>query len=341
MATNKIEENEVQENSKLNAIVEEFQKTIQNKKFKANHVPVLNEDNLDLVEIVGPKGDRGEPGPVGPQGPAGPQGPPGLSIKGVRGVQGVRGRDGKTGPAGPRGERGPAGPAGPPGPPGPAAPDVNTEKVSKDLQREIYEYKMLVNRSLASQGGGGSTKILDNDDVVYSALSGLTDKSVIAFDSTVGKFRVYTFDEFQTQVTLAQSTSSLKVGIVTVTGGIAPVVTESEIVSSADAPVTENTIMNSTTDKVMFVDASSNSIQITLPNAAENDGVRIIFKRTDSILSNAVTIKGRDQGEIYGGGFGVTAYPRYETIDGQSSIQLITQYQAYTLYSDGANWYIM
>jgi hypothetical protein len=156
----------------------------------------------------GPKGDKGDPGTQGPQGVAGPQGPAGQpgakgpqGPKGDQGIQGKEGRQGKqgpkgaTGPKGDRGEKGDIGPAGPAGPAG-VTPTINEEAIRSNLERKFNEYKTLVNRSLASQGGGGSTRILDNDDVVYSPISSQTDNGVLAFSSGVSKFTSKTFPEF-------------------------------------------------------------------------------------------------------------------------------------------------
>ena len=72
---------------------------------------------------------------------------------------------------------------------------------------------------------------------------------------------------------------------------------------------------------IVLVDASGGAVTITLPSPKA--GAFINVKKIDS-SSNAVTIDG-------GGA----------NIDGQASIQITTQYESYTLVSDGSNWWII
>lgn len=80
----------------------------------------------------------------------------------------------------------------------------------------------------------------------------------------------------------------------------------------------------STTDTVIFANAASGAVTITLPLASGAAGYRFYVKRTDSSANAcAVGISGSD------------------TIDGQSSITLSAQYMSLTLVSDGSAWYII
>jgi hypothetical protein len=72
---------------------------------------------------------------------------------------------------------------------------------------------------------------------------------------------------------------------------------------------------------VVLADASAGAITVTLPTPTA--GAVINVKKIDS-SANAVTIDGAGA-----------------TIDGQASIQITTQYESYTLVSDGSNWYII
>jgi len=72
---------------------------------------------------------------------------------------------------------------------------------------------------------------------------------------------------------------------------------------------------------VVLVDASGGAVTITLPSPSS--GAVVNVKKVDS-STNAVTIDG-------GGA----------NIDGQPSIQITTQYESYTLVSDGTNWWII
>jgi hypothetical protein len=80
----------------------------------------------------------------------------------------------------------------------------------------------------------------------------------------------------------------------------------------------------STTDTVIFANAASGAVTITLPLASGATGYRFYVKRTDSSANAcAVGISGSD------------------TIDGQSNITLSAQYMSLTLVSDGSAWYII
>jgi len=70
----------------------------------------------------------------------------------------------------------------------------------------------------------------------------------------------------------------------------------------------------------LLVDASSGAITITLPKIAL--AARVIVKKTDSSV-NAVTV----------------ATPGSETIDGSATLIISNQNEAYSLISDGVNWY--
>ena len=72
---------------------------------------------------------------------------------------------------------------------------------------------------------------------------------------------------------------------------------------------------------IVLVDASGGVVTVTLPPPKANAVINV--KKIDS-SSNAVTIDG-------GGA----------NIDGQTSIQITTQYESYTLVSDGSNWWII
>lgn len=77
-------------------------------------------------------------------------------------------------------------------------------------------------------------------------------------------------------------------------------------------------------DSIIFANAASNSIQITLPAASGLNGYRYYVKRIDP-STNTVTIlrSGTD------------------TIDGQTSLTLDLQYTALALVSNGSAWYIL
>jgi len=74
---------------------------------------------------------------------------------------------------------------------------------------------------------------------------------------------------------------------------------------------------------IVLVDASVDAITIELPDAATCTGRQYIIKKIDS-SSNAVTISAQSG----------------QTIDGQSSMSITTQYGIVRVVSDGSNWYV-
>lgn len=78
------------------------------------------------------------------------------------------------------------------------------------------------------------------------------------------------------------------------------------------------------TDDLVLVDGTS-AFQATLPTAVGYSGKIFRIKRVDQALANAVTI-------------GTTSS---QTIDGSTTRKLMTQYEQYTVQSDGSNWQVI
>lgn len=81
----------------------------------------------------------------------------------------------------------------------------------------------------------------------------------------------------------------------------------------------------STSDDVITGDASGGNFTLTLPTAVGNTGKVFRIKRTDQTLANKITIDGNGS----------------ETIDGALTKLLKTQYEEFTIVSDGSNWQIL
>lgn len=79
-----------------------------------------------------------------------------------------------------------------------------------------------------------------------------------------------------------------------------------------------------TTDQAVFAKCTSGPVTFFLPNAASVAHQTLYFKKVDS-TTNAMMLQA----------------PSGETIDGSSSISTIVQYTAFTLVSDGVNFYIL
>ena len=157
----------------------------------------------------GPKGDKGDVGPIGPRGLTGPKGDKGdVGPKGdigPMGPQGPKGDKGDPGPMGPQGPKGDMGPRGEQGPPGKDAEPINIEpyleKIKDQYQKLQSALVSRINNALSSDqvggsSGGGSARILDNDDVEFKRLSEVAENCVLIFDATKKKFVVKDLLEF-------------------------------------------------------------------------------------------------------------------------------------------------
>lgn len=78
------------------------------------------------------------------------------------------------------------------------------------------------------------------------------------------------------------------------------------------------------TDTVIFANATSGNVTITLPTASGVSGYRFYVKRIDNSGNTCAVARSSS-----------------DTIDGQTSINLDAQYTSLTLVSDGSAWYII
>jgi hypothetical protein len=79
------------------------------------------------------------------------------------------------------------------------------------------------------------------------------------------------------------------------------------------------------TDTVVFADATSANVTITLPAASGVAGYRFYIKRIDSAANHTVSV----------------ARTGTDTIDGMTSFTLDLQYTAFGVVSNGTAWYIL
>ncbi len=77
-------------------------------------------------------------------------------------------------------------------------------------------------------------------------------------------------------------------------------------------------------DTVIFANAASGSVAITLPVASGLAGYRFYVKRIDNSANSCTVIRSGS-----------------DTIDGQTSLSLDLQYTSMTIVSDGSLWYII
>lgn len=152
---------------------------------------------------TGLRGDAGDPGRDGKIGETGKQG--NIGEAGETGAQGYRGPIGETGQKGNNGHNGSPGRNGidgrdgEQGPPGKTlieeVEDPKTAKTFAEFRKEFDYYRKVdriykdrLNIQLGSLGGGGSSKILDNDDVLFNKASQLANNDFLVFDKTINKF---------------------------------------------------------------------------------------------------------------------------------------------------------
>jgi hypothetical protein len=152
--------------------------------------------------------------------------------------------------------------------------------------------------------------------------TGSTRKRVAIYDDASGAAGdLYYRDGSGNFVRLAMSATAnqvLKSGTTPAWGA-----TNSGFASGTASTATTYTV--GTSDTVVFADATSANITISLPSALTFNGYRFYVKRTDSSGTNTVTISRSGS----------------DTIDGVASVTLNTQYMAIGLVSNGSNWYIL
>lgn len=106
-------------------------------------------------------------------------------------------------------------------------------------------------------------------------------------------------------------------------GTSAPTWANVTVTNSVTSKTTTYSITNS--DYLVLVSASGGGFTVTLPTASGITGQIFTIKRTDQTLANAVTI----------------ATTSSQTIDGVTTRKLMTQYEEFTVQSDGSNWVIL
>ena len=122
-----------------------------------------------------------------------------------------------------------------------------------------------------------------------------------------------------TQVRLAVGSSG---DVCTVSGGIPSWAAPAEALESVTSKSTTYTAL--TSDDIILCDASGGAFTVTLYTASGNTGRKLKIKKTDTSV-NAVTIDGSGS----------------ETMDGNLTRLLHSQYEIIEIQSDGTNWQIL
>ena len=159
----------------------------------------------------------------------------------------------------------------------------------------------------------------NTDSLYFTITTGTTRKKVAIYDDSSGATGdVYYRDSSGnfTRLGIGFSGQALKVG-----GGGTPVWGNPQFFLTG-TKTTSYTI--TTSDTVIFADATSGNVTITLPAASGTNGYRFYIKRIDN-SANTVTV-------------GRTGT---DTIDGLTSFTLDLQYTSIGVVSNGSAWYIL
>ena len=171
--------------------------------------------------------------------------------------------------------------------------------------------------TLLSSAEAGAVEF-NTDSLYFTITTGTTRKKVAIYDDSSGATGdIYYRDSSGNFVRLGIGSSGKTLRVAS---GL-PAWSDATFATSTK---TSNYTIGSS-DTVIFADATSGAVTITLPAASSTGGYRFYVKRIDSTLANSCSI----------------ARSGSDTIDGQTSVSLSLQYESLTLVSDGANWYII
>lgn len=160
----------------------------------------------------------------------------------------------------------------------------------------------------------------NGDSLYFTITSGTTRKKVAIFDDSSGATGdIYYRDSSGYFVRLGVGSTG---NVLKVASGLPSWGTVNGTFTTSTQTGTTYTVGSS--DTVVFADASSNNITITLPAASGLAGYRFYIKRIDS-SGNTVTV------QKTGG----------DTIDGMTSFTVDLQYTAFGVVSNGSAWYIL
>jgi len=172
--------------------------------------------------------------------------------------------------------------------------------------------------NLLSTAAAGAMEF-NTDTLYFTITTGTKRKKVAIYDDSAGaKGDIYYRDSSGNFVPLGIGSS----GQILKTSGGLPAWGNLNGSFTTGTQTTNYTVSNS--DTVVFADASSANVTVTLPAATSMAGYRFYIKRIDG-SAHTVTISGT------GGG----------TIDGMTSFTLDQQYTAIGVVSNGSAWYIL
>lgn len=160
----------------------------------------------------------------------------------------------------------------------------------------------------------------NNDNLYFTITTGTTRKKVALYDDSSGATGdIYYRDGSGNFVRLGIGSEGQAL---TVDSGLPAWGTVASGTFSTATKTTNYTITGN--DTVIFADATSGNVTVTLPLASGLPGYRFYVKRIDG-SGNTVTVQRTSS----------------DTIDGETSHTLGVQYMSVTLVSNGSNWFII
>ena len=157
------------------------------------------------------------------------------------------------------------------------------------------------------------------DNLYFTITTGTTRKKVALYDDSSGATGdLYYRDATGNFVRLPVGSSGKTLRVAS---GV-PAWADADVTFATSTKTSNYTITG--TDVVIFANATSGNVTITLPTASSNAGYRFYVKRIDG-SGNTCSV----------------ARSGSDTIDGQTSISLDLQYTSLTVVSDGSAWYII
>jgi hypothetical protein len=179
----------------------------------------------------------------------------------------------------------------------------------------------LTSGSLMTAAEAGAIEFL-TDDLYFTISTGTSRRKVALYDDTSGATGDLYYRNSSGYFTRYGIGSTGQV--LNVTGGVPTWSANNSGYTTTTKVTGQSPYSVTTSDAVIFADAASGNVTITLPAAAAgNHGFKFYIKRIDS-ASNTVTV------DTAGG-----------NIDGAASHTLPLQYQSITVVSNGSNWFIL
>ena len=179
---------------------------------------------------------------------------------------------------------------------------------------------MAFNREAFSPVGGQSTR--GSAPQVYSYVTTSDDKTIVEANGYFNGASTYLEVNDIIMAIYSGGYSEYKITQVPINGDILVQNTESLTPTSITTKTTDYTA--TVNDDVILCDASSGAMTITLFSAVGGEGQQLTIKKIDSSSNNvAIDADGT------------------ETIDGELTVCIETQYDSLTLISDNTNWNII